>query len=134
MNVVIDTNVLVSGLLSPFSTCGEIVRMLASGSLQIAYDARIICEYEEVLARSKFGFDPAPVGELLSFLVAGGHAVSGNPLQHPLPDPFDEAFLEVAIASNAELLVTGNLRHFPPDCRQGVRVVSPAEFLQLVRG
>ena len=134
MKVVIDTNVLVSGLLTPFSNCGEIVRMVASGSLQLVFDARITCEYAEVLARPKFGFESAAVDALLSFIQSNGIVASGNPLPESLPDPFDDVFLEVAIASNAELLVTGNLRHFPPDCRQGVRVVSPAEFLQLVRG
>ncbi len=33
MRIVLDTNVLVSGLLSPFGTCGQIVRMLAAGEL-----------------------------------------------------------------------------------------------------
>lgn len=56
MNIVLDTNVLVAGLLSPFGTCGEIVRMVSSGELRLSFDARIFTEYEEVLNRPKFKF------------------------------------------------------------------------------
>ena len=42
MNIVLDTNVLVAGLLSPFGPCGEIVRMVSSGALTLAFDARIL--------------------------------------------------------------------------------------------
>lgn len=58
MLAVLDTNVVVSGLLKPYSSAGYIVRLVAEGALQVAYDARILLEYREVLARPKFGFDP----------------------------------------------------------------------------
>lgn len=44
MKVVLDTNVVVSGLLSPFGPPGEIVRMTADGFLELCYDARILSE------------------------------------------------------------------------------------------
>ena len=49
MDIVIDTNVLVAGLLSPFGACGEIVRMVSAGELELSIDARILTEYNEVL-------------------------------------------------------------------------------------
>ena len=60
---------------------------------------------------------------------AGGELVAAKPLPLRLSDPDDEPFLEVAAAAMAEFLVTGNLKHFPRDRRQGVRVVLPREFL-----
>ncbi|HXL73081.1 MAG TPA: putative toxin-antitoxin system toxin component, PIN family, partial [bacterium] len=56
MIVVLDTNVLVSGLLSPYGPPGEIVRMVSSRALSLCFDARIISEYAEVLTRPKFPF------------------------------------------------------------------------------
>ncbi len=50
MIVVVDTNVLVAGLLSPFGPPGEIVRMIVAGSLSLCFDARILSEYSDVLA------------------------------------------------------------------------------------
>ena len=56
MKIVLDTNVLVAGLLSPFGPCAQIVRMVSSGDLTLYFDARILSEYSEVLRRSKFRF------------------------------------------------------------------------------
>ena len=45
MKIVLDTNVLVAGLLSPFGPCGEIVRMVSSGEVTLCFDALILAEY-----------------------------------------------------------------------------------------
>jgi uncharacterized protein len=133
MKVVLDTNVLVSGLLSPGGAPGEIVRMVVSGNLEIIYDARIICEYEEVLKRSKFGIDHGYVDDIVSFIEHFGHPTAGIPLKSRLPDIDDEAFLEAAVSAKADFLVTGNMGHFPSACRQGVTVVTPREFVRVFR-
>lgn len=133
MTIVLDTNALVSGLLFPFNPPGEIVRMVSSGVLELCFDARIISEYREVLRRPKFKIDPDDIEALLEQIEACGHPVAATPLPKGLPDRDDEPFLEVAIAGEAHCLVTGNLRHFPKDRRQGMAVVSPREFLSLFR-
>ena len=133
MRVVLDTNVIVSGLLSPFGAPGEIIRMVASGFLEFCYDARILSEYQNVLTRQKFPFDQAHVEDLLEQIEFCGHITTGRPLAKRLPDPDDEPFLEVALGGKAQYLVTGNLKHFPVKKRQGIRVVSPGEFLEIYR-
>ena len=58
MKIVLDTNVLVSGLLTPFGPSGEIVRMVFSDELTVYIDARILAEYKDVLLyRPKFEFN-----------------------------------------------------------------------------
>ena len=111
MRVVVDTNVLVSGLLSPFGPPGVIVRLVSAGRLNLCYDA----------------------SALTAQIEAGGVLASPAPLAARLPDPDDEPFLEVAVAARAEFLVTGNGDHFPPDRRAGVHVVSPREFIDAER-
>lgn len=133
MRLVLDTNVLVSGLLFPYSVPGEIVRMAAAGGLTLCYDARVLDEYRVVLARPKFGFAAEHVEELLSQIQADGEAVAGRPLRERLPDPDDEPFLEVALAAGASCLVTRNLRHYPAHAREGMSVLSPAALLDLLR-
>jgi len=61
MKIVLDTNVLVSGLLKTHSDAGVIVRMVVGGLLKVVYDARILAEYREVLCRPKFGFEKAEI-------------------------------------------------------------------------
>jgi putative PIN family toxin of toxin-antitoxin system len=126
MKVVLDTNVLVSGLLTPFGTCGEIVRMLTSGELVLCVDARILLEYDDVLRRSKFSIDARSVDVLREYIQTSSERHACVPLATPLPDPDDSQFLEVALAAAADCLVTGNSKHFPQRCRGRVSVLSPA--------
>ena len=129
MRIVVDTNVLVSGLLSPFGPPGIVVARIAAGGVSLCYDARILAEYAEVLRRPAFPFAEEEIVALLREIPAGGELASPMPLPVRLPDPDDEPFLEVAVAALADYLVTGNVRHFPDSARHGVRVVSPREFV-----
>lgn len=129
MNIVLDTNVLVSGLLTPFGPCGGIIRMVSSGELTLSLDARILTEYQEVLDRPKFKFDKDKVAALLDHIEHRGVTVASSPLPQPLPDIDAEPFLEVAIAARAICIVTGNQVHFPTELCQGVMVLSPSDFL-----
>lgn len=133
MKIVLDTNVLVSGLLVPFGNCGEIVRMLTSDELALCVDSRILVEYREVLYRPQFNIDPQKVAVLIGYIQASAETHATVPLRRSLPDEDDNPFMEVALSSDAECLVTGNLRHFPERCREGVRVLTPREFLDFFR-
>ena len=130
MKIVLDTNVLVAGLLSPFGPCGDIMRMVSSGNLTLCVDARVLSEYHEVLKRPRFHFDPDKVASILDYIEHSGWVVSPAPLSASLPDPDDEPFLEIAISGNVEYVVTGNAVHFPSELCQGVKVVSPSDFLK----
>ena len=133
MRIVLDTNVLVSGLLSPFGPPGDILRLITTGTVRVCYDARILGEYRQVLRRPAFSFSQVQVESVLAQLEADGDLVVACPLPDHLPDPDDEVFLAVALAGRADCLVTGNLRHYPEPRRQGVQVVSPRVFLELYR-
>ena len=133
MRIVLDTNVLVSGLLQPFGPSGQIVRLVASGALTLCHDSRILAEYEEVLRRAKFRFDPNRVEALLVQIRAAGIPVAARPLEVRLPDPDDEAFLEIALAGEVRCLVTGNAKHYPVESCHGVEVLSPRSFIDLFR-
>lgn len=133
MKVVLDTNVLVSGLLCPYSVPGEIVQMVASGILELCYDARILSEYRNVLLRPSFPFDQIHIDNLLDQIKTCGHLAATKPLAKKFPDPNDEPFLEAALAEKARCLVTGNLKHYPVKNRQGMLVLSPTGFLETFR-
>lgn len=130
MKVVVDTNVLVSGLLKPFRLPGRIVMMISSGELELCYDGRILAEYKEVLKRPKFAFQDKDLDALFYQIKISGQITSSEPLEDSLPDADDEPFLEIAIASNARCLITGNLKHYPKKYRKDVKVLSPADFIK----
>jgi len=133
VRIVLDTNVLVSGLLTPFGVCGEIVRMLTSDEMTLCVDYRILIEYGEVLHRPQFNIAPQKAAVVIEYIQATAETHGTAPLNKALPDEKDNPFLEVALSSGAECLVTGNLKHFPERCRSGVKVLSPGEFLEFVR-
>lgn len=133
---VFDTNVLVSGTLSPHGAPGRLVDALRQGLVRPVVDDRIWDEYEDVLRRPAFGFAPADVTLFLAHLRTHAlHAPSapGQALAGKLPDPSDAPFLECAAALGVPL-VTGNLKHFPVSAAAGVEIVSPALYLRRLSG
>ncbi len=129
MRIVLDTNVLVSGILSPHGPPAAVLRALLTERVMLCFDERILSEYRGVFARGKFSFDRELVEELITFLETAGSPTLAAPLATALPDPSDQMFIEVAVASHADFLVTGNLKHFPDKATEGVSVVSPRAFL-----
>jgi putative PIN family toxin of toxin-antitoxin system len=133
MLVVLDTNVLVSALLSPFGPPARVLDLILGGEARLAYDDRVMTEYRDVLARPKFRSTSEDVVDLLAFLEADGEPVTARPQRVELPDPDDLPFLEAAAQAEA-ILVTGNVAHYPPSVRGGVVVLTPAEYLNRQTG
>lgn len=129
---VIDTNVLISGLLSGTGPCGLIVDLVLEGLLQPCVDGRILAEYEEVMRRPQLAISPDDGNRVLGAIRAGAEPVVALPWPSGLPDVDDLAFLEVAAAAGVSL-VTGNPRHYPEPACRGVAVVSPREFVDRLR-
>jgi putative PIN family toxin of toxin-antitoxin system len=131
VKIVLDTNIVVSGLLQSQGNPAQVLTLALAGAIQICHDKRILAEYAEVLARPRFQFDPKRVQEVLNKLKADGLAVDASRETHlDLPDPDDEPFLAVALAASADFLVTGNLSDYPPNKRRGCVIVSPAAFME----
>ena len=133
MRIVLDTNILVSGLLQALGPSGQIVRWVAADEPVLCYDPRILAEYREVLRRKKFSFDLERVEALMAQIRASGVLLVGRSLAVRLPDLDDEPFLEIALAGGASYLVTGNLKHYPVEARQGIEVLAPGAFIELYR-
>ncbi len=133
MIIVLDTNVLVSGILKPYSKAATLLRLVTDGTIQLAYDLRLLSEYRDVLNRSKFNFTKENVEGFLEQTEQEGLLVSAKPLKFHLPDPDDEPFLEVALSGEVKAIVTGNKRHFTKKEYEGVKIFSPAEFLEAVK-
>jgi putative PIN family toxin of toxin-antitoxin system len=132
MIVVIDTNVLVSGVINPHGAPAAVLRLIAAGSITVALDVRILQEYRAVLKSPRFGFKEQQVEALLDLLEKDGMSVIPVPLAASVPDPGDLPFMEVAAGCGRCTLVTGNKKHFPPRLIPGVRILSPAELIAAV--
>jgi predicted nucleic acid-binding protein len=123
----------VSALWNVHGAPAQVLDLVRQGFLSLCADGRIHGEYEEVLSRPDFPFNPGDVATLMRFLHESSEFVAARPLTHRLPDPEDEPFLEVAAQGRVDALVTGNMRHFPKNCRAGVPVMTPDEVIALIR-
>lgn len=127
--VVLDTNILVSALLSPYGPPARVLDLVLAGEVRLAFDDRLMAEYREVLARPKFNFSPQDVQALLDFLEVEGEPVVSLPLSVALPDVDDLPFLEVAAQVGA-MLITGNKDHYVvAKAETPALVMTPREFL-----
>ena len=135
MKIVLDTNIIVSGLLQSKGNPAQVLTLALAGAVQVCYDERILAEYSEVLVRPRFKFDLKRVREVLNKIKVDGLTVDASGESNlDLPDADDEPFLAVALAGSADFLVTGNLADYPPNKRRGCAVVSPAQFMEIWRG
>ena len=129
--IVLDTNVLVSSMLNAKGSPGKILDLILSDQIQLAYDNRILGEYEEVLTRSELRLDQVKVLGAIDHIELSGRLIEPDSLpKEGYTDPDDIMFAEVFITSNADALVTGNLRHYKPLLEQNASVLSPTQFLE----
>lgn len=126
---VLDTNVLVSGVLHPERPAGQLLARAGTGHFLPAYDARILAEYHEVLGRRKFGLPPATVSGFINELIAHGVLITPHVTPAGLPDPDDEIFYLVARQCTEPIIVTGNHRHFLAAKISPVRALTVREAL-----
>jgi putative PIN family toxin of toxin-antitoxin system len=130
MLVVLDTNVIVSGLMNEAGKPGKIIDLALENRFQVAYDNRILGEYEDVLARPELHIRPASARAVIAHIELTGQLIeAGTFPADGFPDPDDMPFVEAFVSASAQALVSGNLRHFSPLIEKGLAVYSPAQFL-----
>ncbi len=129
---VIDTNVLVSALLSSHDDVATVlvVGKLFSGEIIPLFSNEILKEYSEVLRRTKFHFSEEIVSMLLRTIEKYGEHVIPTPTGELLPDMKDLPFYEVVVEKQKDnaYLVTGNRKHFPAK----PFIVTAKEFLDIL--
>ena len=113
---VIDTNILISALLSKKedSATVKIIEKLISGDIIPVYSKEILSEYREVLSRKKFNFSQDTISYLLSAIEKFGILVQTSEKENiSLPDVKDIPFYKIIKENSNVYLVTGNTKHFP---------------------
>ncbi len=131
--VVIDTNVLISALLSKHSDAAtvQILNAVFDGKIIPVFNDEILEEYDNVLHRPKFKFPNSSIELLLEAIKTYGVFAKQLITNEILPDPKDLVFYEVVMAKQNEdaYLVTGNSKHFP----KKPFIVTPNELLTIMK-
>ncbi len=132
---VIDTNVLVSALRSRRGASFRLISLLGDPRWQPIVSVALVLEYEEVAMREagRLGLADWVVDSIIDmFCRLGARHTIRFRLRPALGDPDDEFLLELAVASQADFLVTFNIHDFRGSEVFGVRPVTPGEFLRTI--
>lgn len=132
--VVIDTNVLVSALITrnENSPTVQILRFLANGNIVPVYSEDILKEYNEVLRRAKFKLSESLIINLLKDIMDNGSKITElAKVTETMPDPKNIVFYAVTLSAQDKdaFLVTGNGKHFP----EKPFVVTPSELVEILK-
>ena len=125
---VIDTNVIVSGLMTPSGSSAQIIDAVLNGQVKLVYDSRILKEYRDVLSRPRLKLPPMKIQALL---VSMHRQLLVSPSVSGIigPDSDDIIFIEAALATTDKTIITGNLAHFQKRILQEVRILTPVQAL-----
>jgi putative PIN family toxin of toxin-antitoxin system len=137
--IVLDTDVVVTGLRSMTGGSNAVLTLVAHGELIPLVTPALFLEYEAVLKRPEqrlvHGLDIAAIDRFLAGLAAASEAVEISFQWRPqLRDANDEMVLETALNGRADALVTHNVKDFSRAAKTfGLRILRPGELLKEIR-
>lgn len=132
MKFVVDTNVLVSSLLSSKGPPRILLRFFLGRRIDWLVNDLILAEYETILSRKEFPVQWSEVLRTLEFIrlyAVPIPYIPDIPEGVNIPDLGDLPFISCARQGKADALVTGNKKHFPASLCKGINVISPSDFL-----
>lgn len=128
---VLDTNVLVSAVISSSGYPYDILRLIQSGNVIPIYDERMLNEYKEVFHYDKLKISEETFQQTFTLILKSGLLIQDvETTKAQLLDQSDIPFFEVKESSEEfdSVLVTGNLKHYP----EQRDIITPKEFILLL--
>jgi len=134
--IILDTNVLFSGLYSSEGASYQILRAIEHGQIQIVLSTTLLFEYEDILYRKKsiLRISEQEIEAILDNLCKLSSHQKIYYLWRPfLPDPKDDHILEVAVASKTKMIITHNIKDFIGTDKFGIIPIPPKELLKEIK-
>lgn len=137
MKVVLDTNVIISGLLWKAHT-RVLFDLIDEGRIQLCLTFQIIKEIERVLNYShikrQLNSIDLTVAEIIGYLLQVSHIYPDTEIDVDILDQSDKIFLAAAQVSNAQYLITGDKHLLTIESFQETKIIQPREFITLFNG
>ena len=129
MRVILDTNVLVSGIffsVPPF----RILNACRNNKLQLVMSTDILAEYQRVAVVLGGKYPQIDLHPILDLLTVNSDIVAAPLLANPVcDDPDDDKFIACALASQTPLIVSDDKHLLDVDGYQGIQVLKPRPFV-----
>jgi len=131
IRVVIDTNVVVSGLLFG-GVPGKLIRLWKSGRIRPLASSEIIEEYLRVLAYPKFELSEEEINYLLyREILPHFEIVTTKPGRVIVKeDPSDDMFIRCAAAGKANVIISGDQHLLALESYGKLKIIAPSHFLK----
>ncbi len=130
MRVVLDTNVLVSGIFFG-GVPAEILRAWSSGSFELVVSPQILDEYRRICRELGDSYLKAGANypSILEKIAGASLIAPDQPLEVQVcDDPYDDVFLAVAKVGRASKIVSGDRALLRTSGWSGIAVVTPRQF------
>lgn len=132
IHIVIDTNVIYSGLFSIDGASHILLKGIGIMDFTLHISVPVVFEYEEVLKKNKrlLGLTDKDIEDFIKYICKVSEKHEIYYLWRPvLKDPKDEVFLELAVTSGCDYIITYNKRDFVQAKQFNVGILTPKEFL-----
>jgi putative PIN family toxin of toxin-antitoxin system len=128
VRVVLDTNVLISGIF--FSgPPAAILKAWRNGDVQFVLSPGIIDEYTRVAKIVAVGFPGIEINSILTLIITHSEIIQASPLSHPVcEDPDDDKFVACALAGKMSIIISGDKHLLKLSCR-GITILTPRLFV-----
>ncbi|MCO5185676.1 MAG: putative toxin-antitoxin system toxin component, PIN family [Anaerolineae bacterium] len=134
--VVVDTNILVSGIIKPSGLTGAVLRQLRDGNFTILYAPVLLDELVDVLNRpricDKYRIAHEDIKTIVALVMLRGEGVTPDRKISVCRDPKDDMFLEIAVAGDADVIVSGDEDLLVLNPFEGIQIVAPRDFLHML--
>jgi putative PIN family toxin of toxin-antitoxin system len=130
MKIVLDCNVIIGAGLKPGGTCYRVIREILLNHRCIV-SREILEEYRITINKPKLRKHRESIEMIADRLEKVAEEVAGAVNPFKLADTDDEIYLAAAVSAKADILITGDLAHFPEPFYGTVRILRPHEFLSL---
>jgi putative PIN family toxin of toxin-antitoxin system len=140
MLVTLDTNILYQALHSNSGASFFIFQEIRSRRIQIALSVAVFFEYEDVLSRQSsldnFELQKEDIDKFIRYIAFVGKVYDPHYLYRPnLGDESDNMFVELAVASQSDYLITNNTKDYKnAELKfEGLKILTPSDFVKIWR-
>jgi putative PIN family toxin of toxin-antitoxin system len=137
IRAVLDTNVVISGLLKPTGTPGSVLKLLRFGSFTIVFSRKSIYEVAAVLSypklKTKYRIIRKDFEAIAGLFALRGDLVEIDERVRVCHDPDDDFLIETALAGKADFLVSGDKGLLSIKKVRGVMIVNPSAFVEILK-
>ena len=132
MKVVVDTNVLISGVFFGGAPA-RVLEAWRDRKIELVASPEILEEYRRVGEKLEQQFDGLSLGPFLALLVTHAKIVELSPLERQVSrDPDDDTFIACAVAGKCRYIISGDKDLLDLGTFRKIKIVAPREFVEKV--